>query len=163
MSDAYTSLAHASSWPKAPAVAAAALLLVCACITYENDGASVAVPAAGEGSIAWVGMGGRESGEELRDEAWPDQLLPGNSVPSVKRACDGCGLIVSMREGASDDAPNGAATPADFGSLWTLMAPARYTFIVKLENGAEHRISNSDPLAWRIGERVMVIDGNPAR
>jgi len=163
MSDADTSLAYASAWPKAPAVAAAALLLVCAAITYVNDGAPVAAPAVGEGSIASVGMGGRASGEDLGDEAWPDQLSPGNNVPSVKRRCDGCGLIVSMREGASDDASNGPATPADFGSQWTLMAPARYTFIVKLEDGAEHRISNSDPLAWRIGERVMVIDGNPAR
>ena len=163
MDHVHALLAQAPSRPKAPAVAAAALLLVCAGLTYVNDSVSIAAPAAGEGSIASVGIGGPASSQEVGVETPPDQLSSGNGLPPVKRRCDGCGLVVSMREGAADDAPAGAAMPADFGSVWTLMAPARYTFIVKLEDGAEHRITDKNPLAWRIGERVMVIDGSRAR
>ncbi len=155
-------LAQASSWTKAPTVAVAALLLVCAGVACVSDSASVAAPAGADGSIASPGWGGRGSGEALDAGAWPDQLAPINAAPSMKRRCGGCGLVVSMREGGADD-ESAAAAPADFGSPWTLMAPARYTFTVNLADGSQHRISDSNPLAWRIGERVMVIEGDRGR
>ena len=160
-----TMVAQISSWPKAPGVAVAALLLLLACagLTFMSEGAAVAAPASTAGSGASVAGGGQGSGEEVDAPAWPDQGPPTIAVTAVKRRCDRCGLVVSMREGAADDAPAGAATPADFGSPSTLVAPARYTFIVNLEDGSQHRISGSNPLAWRLGERVMAIDGEPLR
>ena len=41
-----------------------------------------------------------------------------------------------------------------------LMAARSYRFTVRLENGSQHEILDANPSAWRIGERVNVIDGN---
>ena len=75
-------------------------------------------------------------------------------------------MVIAAREVPSDGAyganARSAALPADFGSQWTVMAPARYSFTVLLENGVERVINDSNPLAWRIGERVMIIDGGVA-
>lgn len=159
-----TMVAQISSWPKAPGVAVAALLLLLACagLTFMSEGAPVAAPASTAGSGASVAGGGQGSGEDVDAPAWPDQGPPTIAVTAVKRRCDRCGLVVSMREGGADD-ESAAAAPADFGSPWTLMAPARYTFTVNLADGSQHRISDSNPLAWRIGERVMVIEGDRGR
>ncbi len=59
----------------------------------------------------------------------------------VKRRCSECGVITAKHE---IEATDGAR---------------RYEFKARLEDGSYRSISNANPAAWRLGERVNVIDG----
>jgi hypothetical protein len=88
-------------------------------------------------------------------------ITPG-SLPRVaghrrgKSSCIGCGAIVSIREARS----NGAAGSKPAGPFAEIAAqPAKsYEFTIRLRDGSMRVISDANPAAWRVGERVNVID-----
>ncbi len=128
--------------------------------TAAADKASTA--AAGE---ALEAASGAAVGAAPRGARSPDPpAAAAAEAPPIKRRCGGCGVVVSTREAADRGVVDGSvstALPADFGSQWPVAAPTRYTFTVHLEDGSKRLINDTNPLAWRIGERVMIIDGGP--
>ena len=88
---------------------------------------------------------------------------PGTQVGAIvaadapaRRRCMECGVIASIREVDGYEEP----AIAGLGGHDAMPMVARtYRFTVRLENGSQHEILNTNPSAWRIGERVNVIDG----
>ena len=152
-----------------------ALLLACAVLAWVVGGESAIGLAAGEGAASVSGFtaaagealeaaSGAAAGAAPRGARSPDPPAAAAEAPPTKRRCGGCGVVVSTREAADRGAVDGSvstALPADFGSQWPVAAPTRYTFTVHLEDGSKRLINDTNPLAWRIGERVMIIDGGP--
>ena len=164
-----------AAWPVAPVLGVGALLLACALLVNvigaEPANAVRADAAAPSGSAAAGDTTGAAPRGAQSPEPPPEPIAKSPAAaaveaPPARRRCSGCGVVIAAREVPSDGAyganARSAALPADFGSQWTVMAPARYSFTVLLENGAERVINDSNPLAWRIGERVMIIDGGVA-
>ena len=96
-----------------------------------------------------------------RDTRFDD---PGASVGPMaatdapaRRRCVECGVIASIREVGAYEEP--AIAGMSGNDARPLMAARSYRFTVRLENGAQHEILDANPSAWRIGERVNVIDG----
>lgn len=172
-----------TSWPGAPVVGIGALLLAWAVIEHVADGApaiagaGVSVAAmASDGAAARASDGaavvqalaaaGGMRGAAGRNARSPDAPAAMAESPPSRRRCGGCGVVVAIRQvpvdGASGADALSAALPSEFGGDGALAAAPRHTFIVHLEDGSERQIIDSNPLAWRIGERVMIIDGGPA-
>ena len=180
-----------TSWPGAPVLGIGALLLAWAVIAHVADGApaiggagdSVAAMASdgaaarvSDGAAARVSDGaavvpalpavGGMSGAAGRNARRPDAPAATAESPPSRRRCGGCGVVVAIRQVALDGASGAdalsAALPSEFGGDGALAAPPRHTFIVHLEDGSERQIIDSNRLAWRIGERVMIIDGGQA-
>ena len=80
----------------------------------------------------------------------------------VRARCDGCGSVVSVRELETAGDAASRASDKTIGRLQSdgPAGPARrYEFTVRLGDGSNRVFSDSNPTAWRIGERVGVIDG----
>jgi hypothetical protein len=73
-----------------------------------------------------------------------------------KSKCPGCGAIVSVRE--VNDGGNAGGKLAEAHAKSTAGAGKYYEFTVRLRDGSKHVITDADPAAWRVGERVNVID-----
>jgi hypothetical protein len=71
-----------------------------------------------------------------------------------KTGCTGCGAIVSMRDvGASrGDKPGGPRAET------SVQAAHYYEFTIRMRDGSSRVITDANPSAWRVGERVHVID-----
>ena len=78
----------------------------------------------------------------------------------ARRRCAECGVIASIREVGAYEEP--AIAGLGGNDAPPLMAARSYKFTVRLENGSQHEILDANRSAWRIGERVNVIDGNRA-
>lgn len=89
------------------------------------------------------------------------EQAPGNV--RTKWRCPECGVIVSMREIDADgpDAGMGAVghQPAGNESEMPATAATRYEFTVRLQGGSHRTIRAASPESWRLGERVIIIDG----
>ena len=174
-----------NSWPSAPVVGIGALLLAWAVIAHVVDGALVIAPVialasdaaaelasigatarASDGAAAMpvLAAAGGVSGAAVRNARSPHAPAATAESPPSRRRCGGCGVVVAIRQvpvdGASGADALSAALPSEFGGDGPLATPRRHTFIVHLEDGSERQINDSNPLAWRIGERVMIIDGD---
>lgn len=86
-------------------------------------------------------------------------LAPVADAPA-RRRCAECGVIASIREVGAYEEP--AIAGLGGNDAPPLMAARSYKFTVRLENGSQHEILDANRSAWRIGERVNVIDGNRA-
>ncbi len=164
-----------TSWPGAPVVGIGALLLAWAVIAHVA-GSAPAIGGAGDSAAARASDGvaavqafaaaGGMRGAAGRNARSPDAPAAMAESPPSRRRCGGCGVVVAIRQvpvdGASGADALSAALPSEFGGDGALAAAPRHTFIVHLEDGSERQIIDSNPLAWRIGERVMIIDGGPA-
>jgi len=137
-----------------------------AAVVAEDSGATGAAVVAEDDGAAVVADEGGASGAALRGAGASQQPAPALATPLPnRRRCSGCGVVIAAREaadGVSDGGGMSTASPADFGSQWPVAAPPRYIFTVHLEDGSKRLINDLNPLAWRIGERVMIIDGSPA-
>lgn len=119
------------------------------------------------GSLAYP-VGG--FGDVIADEVLPAASAKPGSGESpaladsrAKRRCPECGVIVSMRmvDAGGPDAGGEAArhgTPSDQGAMRELPAK-RFEFVVRRQDGSRRVIIDADPTRWRMGERVIVIDG----
>jgi hypothetical protein len=76
---------------------------------------------------------------------------------SHRRAgCAGCGAIVSIRE-LGGSGVIGSKTAGAFAEV--AVQPAKYyEFTIRLRDGSKRVITDANPAAWRVGERVNVID-----
>ena len=83
-------------------------------------------------------------------------LAPAGDAPA-RRRCTECGVIASIREVGAYEEP--AIAGLGGNDAMPLTAARSYKFTVRLENGSQHEFLNANPSAWRIGERVNVIDG----
>ena len=123
---------------------------------------SVAGEASGAGDAS-----GAAASAALRGARSSNQLATASAeVPPTRRRCSGCGVVIATRRVAVDGASGAdalsAALPPEFGRHWPVAAPLRHTFVVLLEDGSQRLIDDVNPLAWRIGERVMIIDASQA-
>lgn len=157
-----------TSWPGAPVIGIGALLLAWAVIAHVADSAP-AIGGASDGAaavpaLAAAGGAAGVSRAAVRNARPPDAPAATAESPPSRRRCGGCGVVVAVRQvpvdGTSGADALSAALPSEFGGDGPLAAPPRHTFIVHLEDGSERQINDSNPLAWRIGERVMIIDGD---
>jgi hypothetical protein len=83
---------------------------------------------------------------------------PGHSRHRLK--CPGCGSVVSSREiGAGAGAAGTYGVKGGITGVTPLQAKKYYAFTVRLSDGSSRVVVDSNPAAWRIGERVNVIDG----
>jgi len=71
---------------------------------------------------------------------------------STKRRCPQCGVIASKRE-------IGASANGQGDDELLAKAAKRYEFSVRLDDGTYRAITDANPAAWRLGERVSIIDG----
>jgi hypothetical protein len=103
-----------------------------------------------------------DSGELAADAMDAPVRAPGRSRHRLK--CPGCGSVVSSREigaGAGTAGPYGVKVGITGGAtgVTPLQAKKYYAFTVRLNDGSSRVVVDSNPAAWRIGERVNVIDG----
>lgn len=82
--------------------------------------------------------------------------------------CAECGLIVSIGEinGHDDDFGIGAAGRLSAGDRneKPLNSTKRYEIIVRMADGSNRVIDDASPANWRLGARVIIIDGTlPSR
>lgn len=75
-----------------------------------------------------------------------------------KRRCPECGVIASMHEIESSEKNVSLAVGSD-AKKSRPKAAKRYEFIVRLEDGSQRAITDANSAAWRLGERVSIIDG----
>ena len=77
-----------------------------------------------------------------------------------KRRCPECGVIMSMR-GIGPDAGSEPAQDAlaAVDSVTRGLSAERFEFVVRLQDGSRRVIIGADSASWRLGERVIVIDG----
>jgi len=64
--------------------------------------------------------------------------------------CPGCGVVESMRK---IESPSGAAAA---------VASTRYEYTVRFRDGSTTVFNEATPRSWRMGNRVIVIDGSHA-
>lgn len=78
----------------------------------------------------------------------PEAALPRQAADSARsrRPCGQCGVITSIREVAATGEEAGA------GGM-------RYEFTVRQEDSTHRVITDVNPAAWRVGERVIAIGG----
>ena len=90
-------------------------------------------------------------------------VLVADSFSLVKVRCEGCGVIVSMREiemrnkSAGSSAPSGAATGNRIETRGN--ATQHHELTIRLADGSSRVIDEVNSAQWRLGERVVVIDG----
>ena len=81
----------------------------------------------------------------------------------TKWRCPECGVVVSMREivaGAPEHGITAVGHEAASNENGMRAATAmRYEFTVRLAGGAHRTIIAARPESWRLGERVIIIDG----
>lgn len=85
---------------------------------------------------------------------------------SIKRRCAECGVVVSIREvdvsgeGPTLDTPDRAVGAKVMEK--SVKSDKRYEFLIRLNNGSSRLITDANRSAWRLGERISIIDGmNP--
>jgi hypothetical protein len=100
--------------------------------------------------------------DEIRalDESSP-AIAPGPSARAAGRSrsksnCSGCGVIVSIREVGNND--TAASKPAGLFANIQARPGKSYEFSIRLRDGSSRVITDANPAAWRVGERVHVID-----
>jgi len=101
-------------------------------------------------------------------------FIPASSTPSPvlgplagKRRCPECGVITAMREIEMSGKVSGLGAPnreAAGSANMMRMNPAKlYEFTVRLDDGTHRVIIDTHRAAWRLGERLNIIDGiNPS-
>ena len=93
------------------------------------------------------------------------QPYPTSNARSKAR-CPECGVIVSMREIEPDGPSAGqdavSQTLADDESALRAGGSSGYQFSVRLSGGAHRVIIAPSRALWRVGERVIIIDGTNA-
>jgi hypothetical protein len=101
------------------------------------------------------------------ERAKPGATVDAGTLPLKKFArrkvrCDECGLIESIREtaGHGDAIPHRAAGgPVAKNRSATPVKSASREITVRLEDGSRRVIIDANPAKWRLGERVIVING----
>lgn len=82
----------------------------------------------------------------------------GSALEPVKRAsrarCAECGVLASMRAVESEVGGGTAATGAD-----GTKRPVAHEFTVRYADGSHRVVTDANPAAWRLGERMSIIDG----
>jgi outer membrane lipoprotein SlyB len=105
--------------------------------------------------VGWNPILGGDAGNALQSGA--------DSFSAVKVRCEGCGVIVSMREiemrdeSAGFDATSGAAS----GNQNEMRGrpTKRHELTIRLADGSSRVISEANSARWRLGEHVVVIGG----
>lgn len=94
--------------------------------------------------------------------------IPVPAVESVrtKRRCAECGVVASMREIDMSDENVGlrarGGVKEGVRNETRAKSAKRYEITIRLGDGSHRVIADANPAAWRLGERVSVIDGaNP--
>lgn len=84
-------------------------------------------------------------------------------VPAVKVRCAECGVIVSMREIElrNESTGFGATGGAVAGNQdeTRVKSTKSHELTIRLADGSSRVINEASPATWRLGERVIVIDG----
>lgn len=85
----------------------------------------------------------------------------------TRRRCAECGVIAAMRkiEVSGENASLSATDRAAGGNRnqMRVKSAKSYEFTVRLNDGSYRVITDANPAAWRLGERVNIIDGmNPS-
>jgi hypothetical protein len=103
--------------------------------------------------VGWIPIASGDAGSALA----PDGL------PAVKGRCAECGLIVSMREIElrNESAGSGATGRGLAGKQGETKEKStrRHELTIRLADGSSRVITEANPAKWRVGERVIVIDG----
>lgn len=127
--------------------------------------AGIAVILLGSAGIAhmmgWGTVFTDDSGDILAlDQAPP---APATSEARAKPRCPECGVIVSMREIDVRNEDNGSGATgrvAARGQGETRVKSTRsYEITVRMADGSSRVFNDANPARWRLGERVIVIDG----
>jgi hypothetical protein len=70
--------------------------------------------------------------------------------------CAECGTVVSIRE--IDDPLQAGRDHANANAKHPDRTVNIYEIIIRLRDGSNRRVTDANPAAWRVGERVSVID-----
>lgn len=81
-----------------------------------------------------------------------------DGLPAVKVKCAGCGVIVSMREIELRDDSTGFDV-AGHQDETRVKSTKSHELTIRLADGSSRVITEASPARWRLGERVIVIDG----
>lgn len=86
-----------------------------------------------------------------------------DALPAVKARCDECGVIVSVRdiELRNESTGSGATgeTVAGNNNEAQVQSTKSHELTIRLADGSSRVINEASPAHWRLGERVIVIDG----
>lgn len=109
--------------------------------------------------MGWGPNSTAESGDILAlDQAGP---VPASSQIRVKARCPECGEIVSIREinvvRNTAAAPGGAVAGGHSGTR--VISPRTYEVAARMADGSSRVFNDTSPARWRLGERVIIIDG----
>lgn len=81
-----------------------------------------------------------------------------DGLPAVKAKCAGCGVIVSMRDIELRDDSTGFDAAGDPDET-RVKSTKSHELTIRLADGSSRVITEASPARWRLGERVIVIDG----
>lgn len=83
-----------------------------------------------------------------------------DGLPAVKVKCAECGVIISMREiKARKDSADFVATVAGNPDEMRVKPARHYEFTIRMADSSVRLVNEENSASWRLGERVMVIDG----
>jgi outer membrane lipoprotein SlyB len=86
-----------------------------------------------------------------------------DALPAVKGRCAECGVIVSVRdiELRNENGMSGATgeTVAGNQNETQVQSTKSHELTIRLADGSSRVINEASPAHWRLGERVIVIDG----
>ncbi len=142
-----------------PLIVGAAVLLFGTAGVAQLDGWPLGVGEgrSAKGAVAALANRSDDTGARVGAMAADGEPLAPAGDASARRRCTECGVIASIREVRAYEEP--AIAGMGGNDAIPLAAARRYKFTVRLENGSQHEILDANPSAWRIGERVNVIDG----
>ena len=86
-----------------------------------------------------------------------------DALPAVKGRCAECGVIVSVRDIELRNESAGSAatgeTVAGNQNETQVQSTKSHELTIRLADGSSRVITEASPAHWRLGERVIVIDG----